>query len=176
TLSLSRNAVYQHVLSLERDGLIERAGRTPSGGRPVQTYRLSEKGIEQFPKHYALMAEMMIMSVKESQGPEAARNLMQHLGEKLAAGYALHLADLDPAERPREVVRIMQKLGYAAALSEQTEKEISAYNCIFHHLAKAHEEVCSLDISLISSLLKTPVEHIECMVRGGKACRFRLEE
>ena len=36
-LGISRNATYQHVTALERDGLIEKASRTQTKGRPVLT-------------------------------------------------------------------------------------------------------------------------------------------
>ena len=51
-----------------------------------------------------------------------------------------------------------------------------ARNCVYHHLAAEHPEVCELDLALLSSLLGGKIEHVECMVRGGGSCRFRLLE
>jgi hypothetical protein len=53
---------------------------------------------------------------------------------------------------------------------------IDARNCVYHHLAAEHPEVCELDLALLSSLLGGKIEHVECMVRGGASCRFRLLE
>ena len=52
---------------------------------------------------------------------------------------------------------------------------IDARNCVYHHLAAEHPEVCELDLALLSSLLGGKIEHVECMVRGGASCRFRLK-
>ena len=35
-LSISRNAIRQHLTSLERDGLVQKGDVAPSGGRPEQ--------------------------------------------------------------------------------------------------------------------------------------------
>jgi hypothetical protein len=34
--------------------------------------------------------------------------------------------------------------------------------------------VCDFDLALLSSLLNSEIEHVECMLRGGVACRFRV--
>ena len=43
-LGVSRNAAHQHVNSLERDGLIERAALISTRGRPSQGFQLSPAG------------------------------------------------------------------------------------------------------------------------------------
>ena len=54
------------------------------------------------------------------------------------------------------------------------EPEIVASNCVLHKLAEDSEDMCQLDLSLLSSLLDSEIEHRECMVRGGLCCRFGI--
>jgi predicted ArsR family transcriptional regulator len=73
----------------------------------------------------------------------------------------------------------MRELGYHARAVAEPGAElplIDARNCVYHHLAAEHREVCELDLALLSSLLGGKIEHVECMVRGGASCRFRLLE
>jgi predicted ArsR family transcriptional regulator len=51
---------------------------------------------------------------------------------------------------------------------------VEAYNCVFHALARAHPEVCRFDLAFMEAASGRPVQHLECLVRGGHACRFRL--
>ncbi|MCK7509177.1 MAG: hypothetical protein MZV70_37470 [Desulfobacterales bacterium] len=51
-------------------------------------------------------------------------------------------------------------------------RTIEASNCVFHHLAAQYPEVCRFDLALLAAFVGTPVEHQECVVRGGQVCRF----
>ncbi len=174
-LEISRNATYQHVVALERDGLIEKARVTQTKGRPSQTYQLTEKGRATFPKHYALFAQLLIGLVKSRMGGKELEACLSDLGETLADEYLARVAELDGDELTIEVAAILMDLGYQAeAVPNRNGQglEIRAHNCVFHDLAKEHEEVCALDLSLISHLTRKPIEHAECVVRGGTSCRF----
>lgn len=174
-LQISRNATYQHVMALERDGFIQKAAITQTKGRPGQTFELTNKGLEMFPRHYALFAQLLIKLVKSRMGSDELRESLGELGRSLAEEFQSRLSGLTGDEIIIEVANIMQDLGYEAeALPKEDGQglQIRAYNCVFHDLAKEHEEVCELDISLISALTGEAIDHLECVVRGGSSCRF----
>ncbi len=183
-VGLSRNAVYQHVTALERDGLVERASISRTRGRPGQSYRLSEQGAAEFPKHYDRFGDLLLRLIKTKKGSKPLVDLLEELGRSLADDHKASLAGLDTGQRIAAVAELMCDLGYAAeidagsAAREDPEgpPQIRAYNCVFHHLAREHEEVCRFDLALLEGLLGGPVEHRECMVRGGTSCRFALLE
>ncbi|MBO3276322.1 helix-turn-helix transcriptional regulator [Pseudomonas schmalbachii] len=169
-LGVTRTAVRQHLAALERDGLVERAATRPTGRRPQQLHQLSALGRELFPKQYQLLADLLIGEVAELIGHERLVKIMRDLGRKLAASMEQQKVD------EQRIASHMQQAGYEAQIIAHSsgETEIVAYNCIFHHLASAHPEICELDLALIGSLAGRNVEHRECMLRGGTVCRFRL--
>ena len=70
---------------------------------------------------------------------------------------------------------IMQELGYAAQVAAPpADDTIEANNCVFHNLAAEFPEVCRFDLGLIGAFAVSKVDHQECMVRGGRMCRFKL--
>ena len=176
-LKISRNATYQHVTALERDGLIEKASVSLTKGRPSQTYQLTDAGREVFPKHYALFATLLVQLVKSRIGAEELEACLAELGDSLADQHMDRVAGLEGDELIREVASIMSELGYESEAARPAQGEggleIRAHNCVFHELAQEHEEVCALDIALISRLTGCQIEHAECVVRGGSCCRFR---
>ncbi len=177
-LEISRNATYQHVIALERDGLIEKAIIAQTKGRPCQTYRLTDKGQATFPKHYSLFAKLLVGLVKSRLGAEELSDCLNELGASLADEFSKRVAGLSGDELIIEVSNILLELGYQAEAIPQEGGgglEICAHNCVFHDLAKEHEEVCSLDLALIERLTGKPIEHAECVVRGGTCCRFRTK-
>ena len=178
-LSISRNAVNQHLASLERQRYIESTLQSSTGGRPGRVYKLSPSGLELFPRHYSLFSRLLLRLVQQKLGAESLRECLADLGEQLSQEYKSRVrkhATLDA--QINEVKLIMYELGYETELEQDkvAPAEIVASNCVFHTLAKECKEVCELDLSLISSLLDAKVEHKECMVRGGHYCRFGISK
>ncbi|SDH59877.1 helix-turn-helix transcriptional regulator [Pseudomonas panipatensis] len=169
-LAVTRTAVRQHLAALERDALVLRGTTRPTGRRPEQLYLLSPRGRELFPRQYQLLADLLIGEIAQLVGHDALVALMRNLGTRMAAG--LEQATVSEAR----IVEHMNETGYAAQVFARSagEPEIVAHNCVFHHLASAHPEVCELDLALIGTLGGGSVEHLECMVRGGQVCRFHL--
>lgn len=181
-LAVSRNAVRQHLTTLERDGLVQRGATRPTGGRPEQLYQLSDKGLEQFPRKYSWFADFLIQAVKRSVGTAGLRDTMREMGESAATqlgasqlGAAGGAADT-LATKVQRLAGAMTELGYEAeAATDQPTPTIKASNCLYHHLAAAHPEVCEFDLALLRGATGAEVEHAECMVRGGQVCRFRFK-
>ncbi|MDH4561738.1 HTH domain-containing protein [Pseudomonas sp. BN411] len=169
-LAVTRTAIRQHLAALERDGLILRGETRPTGRRPEQLYLLSPRGRELFPRQYQLLADLLIGEVAGLIGRDALIGLMRGLGRKLAAEVEQQVVD------EAHIAQHMNQAGYEAEiiLRSSGEPEIVAHNCVFHHLAAAHPEVCELDLALIGTLGGGEVDHTECMVRQGQVCRFRI--
>lgn len=175
-LGISRTAVDQQLKSLERDGYLEKFQRPSTGGRPSYVYRLTADGIHLFPKHYAMFSDLLIALIKDKSGSQALIDYLESLGTALAQQFKYRVNGADDAARIAQVAQLMHELGYEAETIIATDSpipEIQARNCVYHHLAAQHEEVCKLDLALMSNLLDKDVEQTECMLRGGAVCRFR---
>ncbi len=176
-LDISRSAVHQHLAVLAGGGYVEKSARAPKGGRPGFAWRLSERGVHLFPKQYAMFAELLLGGMKSSLGSEGLGDAMRRMGRLLGEQNLHRMKGRTSAQRIEELARIMRELGYQSRTEPDETGErrmIDARNCIWHDLARRHAQVCELDIALMETLLGENVEHTECMVRGGTACRFRI--
>lgn len=176
-LEISRSAVHQHLSALAGGGYLEKTPLAPKGGRPGFAWRLSERGVHLFPKHYAMFAQLLLAGMQDSLGSEGLSVSMRRMGRLLGEQNLHRMKGRTPAERIEELARIMRELGYQASTEADEAGELSmidARNCIWHDLARRHAQVCELDISLAETLLDADVEHLECMLRGGGSCRFRV--
>ena len=177
-LNISRSAVYQHMSTLERDRMIEPAEISQTKGRPGQNYQLTDIGRNQFPKHYSMLAGLLIGLIEKRLGDAELEDFMKELGVQLAGNFETRMRGLGAPERLAEIASIMGELGYEAqVLPDGTGagSEITAYNCVFHEIAREHKSVCKLDIALLSKLYGGEIELRECMVRGGGCCRFKAK-
>jgi predicted ArsR family transcriptional regulator len=175
-LEITRNAVRQHLAALERDNLVRRGETKPSGGRPEQLYLLSSRGAEMFPRRYSWFSELLIEAMAADVGHDAVGDKLDQMGRAVALQLLKSKASPDDrASRVAAMAEIMKELGYEAAVAPApAEDTIAAVNCVFHHLAEKFPDVCRFDLGLIGAFTDSTVEHQECMVRGGRMCRFKL--
>ena len=174
-LGISHNAVRQHLTALIAAGYVERGSALPSGGRPQARYVLQPAGRELFPRNYGLVATSVLEHLYASSGKAGVQDLLGTIGRELGAAAAERVAAVDDDETARALAEQLDALGYEAlAVRRDGETQVEAYNCVFHALAKAHPDVCRFDLAFMEAATGRPVQHLECLVRGGHACRFRL--
>ena len=169
-VGISRNAAHQHVVALEREGLIERASAIRTRGRPSQGFQLSTAGKATFPRQYSLLAKQLLGELSQILGPDQLHGAMQRIGKSLAAS----LSDKVGANADQELIAgLMRELGYESRVVDGAEgPEIEAHNCVFHDLAKADPSICEVDLALLETLSGKAVDHRRCMARGEGSCRF----
>lgn len=171
-LTITRTAVRQHLAVLGRDGLAVRTASVQSGGRPAHLYGLSSKAQETFPRQYSWFSDVLLKAVRAKLGDQALAETLRAMGA-VAAGPAP--VEAMPLEQCVSVlVTKMTELGYDAKMSADNPTEITAHNCVFHQLAVSNPEVCEFDLGLIERATGAKPNHVECIARGGNACRFKL--
>ena len=176
-LNISRNAVQQHFAVLERDGYIQTGVLNKTAGRPVRSFVLTEAGINSFPKQYAWFSELILTDLKNEMGSEAFQRYLHKLGNNLSQSLLSRFKGKQTDERIEELLKVMDELGFKTknmTNSGSNDRTIEACNCIYHDLAQKHEEICEFDKTLMSSLLDKDIELVECMAKGGTACRFKI--
>jgi DeoR family transcriptional regulator, suf operon transcriptional repressor len=171
-LAISRQAAQKHLACLLQDSLVEPGPCERTSGRPRQLYVLTPEGRELFPRQYAWFLELLVGALKADMGSASVTIMLQNLARQLAQSECAHITAKPARERLAAIAHFMSQLGYEA--SAKKKDEITATNCVYHHLAQVHPEVCAFDIALLESLTGGRIAHAECIVRGGKVCRFKV--
>ena len=174
-LHVTHNAVRQHLTALIASGYIERGSALPSGGRPQSRYVLLPAGRELFPRNYGLVATSVLEHLYATSGKAAVQALLASIGKALGTEAYERVAASGADETASALADQLDALGYEAqAVKRDGEMQVEAYNCVFHTLAKTHPDVCRFDLAFMEAATGRPIHHLECLVRGGRACRFRL--
>jgi DeoR family transcriptional regulator, suf operon transcriptional repressor len=180
-LGITRPAIRQHLVALERLGYVEQGELQVTGGRPGQTYRLSQKGHDLFPKQYSWFSEVLLEDLHAKLGSKALGEMMERLGTEIGGQNSGDAKGETLAQKVVRASRLMNELAYEAE-TVLTGKElpgappvIEASNCVFHALATRFPEICQFDLALLSRLTGAEVIHEKCIVRGGGTCRFRFK-
>ena len=174
-LGVTHNAVRQHLAALIAAGYVERGTAQPTGGRPQARYLLLPAGRELFPRNYGLIATGILEHLYASAGKPGVQALLASIGHELGSAAASRIEGADEAAIATRLAEQLDALGYeAATVKREGETQVEAYNCVFHHLARTHPDVCRFDLAFMEAATGRPIQHMECLLRGGHACRFRI--
>ena len=171
-LRISHNAVRQHLTGLIANGFVERAPSHATGGRPQSRYRLTAAGHDLFPRNYATIATALLDAVGARLGADATRELLATLGGSLGRADPIDpsLPDADVAD---DLAERLHRAGYeAVSTTRGGHAQVEAFNCVFHAMARENRDVCRFDIAYMEAASGRRIQHAECIVRGGHACRF----
>lgn len=173
-LHVSHNAVRQHITALTVRGLVERVQPVATGGRPQARYGLTAEGRESFPRNYGGIAAALISQLHARMGEAEVGAMLQELGATVAATQSSLQADSGEA-LARALAQRLDALGYEAVPARHGDDwQVEAFNCVFHGLARQHPQVCKFDLAYMEATTGRRVHHMECIIRGGQVCRFKL--
>ena len=175
-LRVTHNAVRQHLTALIGRDLVERVRVRHTGGRPQLWYGLTPAGRELFPRNYGAIAGALLSQLHARLGEAEVGTLLQQLGTTVAATQpALEPDGEGPDGLARALAQRLTALGYEAVPAHHGgEHHVEAFNCVFHALARTHPQVCRFDIAYMEAATGRRIHHMECIVRGGHVCRFRI--
>jgi predicted ArsR family transcriptional regulator len=176
-LRISHNAVRQHLTAMTGRGYVERVQSRPTGGRPQARFALTPAGRELFPRNSGAIAGALLAQLHARMGDAEVGSLLQDLGATVAATQPA----LQPGEGPDGMARALAQrldgLGYEAVPARHGDEwQVEAFNCVFHALARQHPQVCKFDLAYMEAASGRRIHHMECIVRGGNVCRFRIGE
>lgn len=174
-LQLTPVGVRRHLALLERDGLVDATTVKPKRGRPTAVYRLTDDGLETFPRHYDEVAREALAFLK---GRDAA-TLAQFLAwrnERLAASYAGRVEGATLAERTDALAEVLNEQGFMAEVEPADGGlRLCQHNCTVEHLAAALPDLCASEAELFERLLGTRVEREATIVDGAVRCETRID-
>jgi predicted ArsR family transcriptional regulator len=175
----------QHLLNLERDGLVESQRVRRSNGRPHFLFTLTPKGEEMFPRRYDLLARILLDEVGEMDlGLLAAMNpvdrrshLIQRSADRLAERFRFDTDSRDLEARVQAVTDVLSTVGgFAEWLRTADGYEIRDYNCVFASLVDETGGCCEGHVRLITGLLDWPVVHESLNDGRVRCCRYVVSQ
>src|SRR5262249_9969381 len=110
-LELSDNTVRAHLLSLERDDLVEQNGQRRGLRKPHYTYRLTPAAEQLFLEACNPLLDSLLSMLTAQLTSEAFEALLWQVGHHMAARYTDGLDGADRSERLRQALEVLRELG-----------------------------------------------------------------
>ncbi len=183
-LSIASMTARQHLIGLERDGLVQAEKVRRTQGRPHFLFTLTPKGDEMFPRRFDLLAQALLDEVGELSAadiehlPPMERRalLIQRSADRLAERFRFQAEGRTLGERVAAVTDVLHLIGgFAEWRQTGAAYEILDYNCIFARLGDEGGDDCPWHVRLLTRLLQWPVSH-QLRVDGSvRCCVYRIE-
>ena len=174
-LQLTTVGVRRHLALLERDGLVSATVEKPRRGRPTAHYRLTDAGLETFPRHYDEVAREVISFFKDRDAA-ALGQFLAWRNERLAASYADRVDGATLTERAEALTEVLNEQGFMAEVEPAPGGlRLCQHNCTVEHLAAELPDLCASEAKLFERLLGVPVEREATMAAGAARCVTRVD-
>ncbi len=183
-LKINKNAVKEHMNYLENKNLVSPYFLKVKTGRPKKYYKLTERGMQIFPKQYINFSSLLLKEIENEFGTVKLNNILMRIADKMvhdidSNNMSLKLLSRDQKiEKLKDYVNILNKLGYYAKMEiDGNCVKIVRHNCIFYELAKNNKDlVCgSLEKSMIDDSLGNNFTLLENFPDGDNKCVVEIK-
>jgi predicted ArsR family transcriptional regulator len=173
-LNLTDNAVRMHLISLERDGLIQRQGVQPGVRRPHVSYGLTADAEQIFPKAYGRLLNHLLEMVSKRLTSRELNASLREVGRTVAREFINALPKELRAAPLAGALEVLKELGGAASLQEEHGKQIiRGSNCPLSAVTAHHPEGCIIAEALLAELIGVPVKE-RCVHGPHPRCCFEI--
>jgi len=162
-------AVRQQLAALVRERLVARRIVRRGVGRPTHVYALTEKAETLFPQGYGPLALSLLRQIRESDGDGRIEALLARRTRETAKVYRERLRGKSTAEKWRELARIRAEEGYMAA---PIRGGLAEHHCPIAAIAREFPQVCRAEKRLFEQVLGRPLQRLEHLASGGRACVY----
>ena len=174
-LDLTDNAVRAHLLSLERDGLVQQHGIRPGKRKPHAAYGLSTEAEQIFPKAYGPLLAHFVTVISNRLNRRALRATMREVGRAVAADHLERWKGRGRGERIKAALDLLDDLGGSAKFEESEGKQFihGRNGCPLAAVTASHPEACLIVESLLSKVIGVPAKKC-CEYGETLRCCFEL--
>lgn len=177
-LSITPMGIRQHLLILEKNGVVEYFARKKGVGRPGFFYRLTDSADTLFPKAYEEFALNLLIDIEKNEGKGKINEIFKRRYERILAETSESLSGKDSiSERLSALAEILQKDGYIVELEENGKYfRLKQFNCIISKIAFRYKEACKYDLQLFKSLIGEDVTRQQCISDGASSCAYLIPQ
>jgi predicted ArsR family transcriptional regulator len=177
SVGINAISVRHHLTSLQAEGVVTAEEERHGVGRPRLVYFLTEKGMERFPTRYLNLTNRLLEQLKESLPPQTVQRIFTDMAENLAADFSADTHAMTIEERLDYMKEMLTKEGFSISWEKRGNLyEINEITCPYYQVSQNHPEVCSIDQTLISAVLKIPVEKVKCILHGDSRCSYIIQQ
>jgi DeoR family transcriptional regulator, suf operon transcriptional repressor len=167
--------VRHHLDILRAEDLVSMPAIRRSGtpGRPQHVYRLTDKGVEAFPNNYQGLMMRLLNELKAQNSPSQVNVILDGVANQMISEAGAAHLHVPLPERLDYAVGYLNSHGYEADWQPVTDGYVlRTHNCPYKRVALHHDELCGMDMRLISGLIGVVPRSLGRIVKEGEPCAY----
>jgi predicted ArsR family transcriptional regulator len=175
-LNITSMGIRQHLLSLERRGLIDYITKRQGIGRPAFLYKLTDKADNLFPKTYDKFIIDIFKDIEKYEGRNKIDDIFKWRKNRLFKETREALSEKKSLEdKVYELKDIFESRGYLVDLDETDNYySFKQFNCPIYKVASEYKEACKYELQMYKDLLGKEVTRQQCMADGNPSCTYTI--
>jgi predicted ArsR family transcriptional regulator len=169
-------SVRHHLTNLQDESLVTADEERHGVGRPRLVYYLTENGLEKFPTRYLRLTTRILTQMKDKFSQPMVSEMFKELAASIASEHADELKGLKIEERLEVMKELLAEEGFVVEWEKQgSQYLIHEITCPYLQIGQSHPEVCTVDQTLISTILALPANKIQCILSGANHCTYVVQ-
>jgi predicted ArsR family transcriptional regulator len=175
-LNITSMGIRQHLLSLERRGLIDYITKRQGIGRPAFLYKLTDKADNLLPKTYDKFIIDIFKDIEKYEGRNKIDDIFKWRKNRLFKENREALSEKKSLEdKVYELKDIFESRGYLVDLDETDNYySFKQFNCPIYKVASEYKEACKYELQMYKDLLGKEVTRQQCMADGNPSCTYTI--
>lgn len=166
-------SVRHHLNGMLAENLVTAEEERHGVGRPRLVYFLTETGIERFPTRYFRLANRILGQLKSQLPQETVETIFADIAKDLAEEHRRSTQGMTFEEKLNYLQDLLAEEGFIIEWKRDGDDyTIHEITCPYFHVSQEHPEVCSVDQTLISTVLATPAQKHNCVLSGDDHCTY----
>ncbi len=176
SISITPMGIRQHLMALEKKGVVQYIPQKHGIGRPVFIYSLTPKADSYFPSGYDTFTLDLLREVKKTSGTEKIRSMLNARKERMLGSITAAVpASLSTEERLNLLKNVLEAEGHLIEVGRQNGSwELRNFHCPVRKVAEEFPELCAVDLDLMRSLFGRSVTAEQTIAGGGICCQYSI--
>ena len=177
SVNINTISARHHLTNLQADGLVQAEEVRHGVGRPRLVYSLTDSGVEKFPTRYLQLTNRLLTQLKQRMPEQEIENIFSQMAKDIASEQVENIKKLSIEEKLNFIKAALAEQGFSIEWEKVGDNyKINEISCPFFHVGQSHPEVCTMDQTLISSILSIPTEKVECVLDGDNQCAYIITQ
>lgn len=177
TLRLAKSTVRQHLLAMEKQGLVVEKRNNIGTGRPQLAYQVSESANKLFPSQDAELLKKMLTRLIEDGHKEWVDGFFKDYWKEKKIKFQNILKEKkknDPKTIRQVLYQVLKDEGFMPEIVEAKDSLIvKECHCPFSEAVKATQIPCRLEAEFLKDVMKTDLKRESYIPTGSSSCAYR---
>ncbi len=173
-IDITPMGIRQHLIALEKKGLVTYVPKRRGIGRPGFVYMLTDAADGLFPSSYDEFALGLLREIRDHEGAEKIDRIFGWRREQLFRDYSAALANKDDlGDLLPSLKGLLESKGYfVEVLTSGNQCRLKQYHCPVNRIAAEFRDVCRHELQLYRELINRNVTREQSMTEGASSCIY----